>query len=157
MESYTVTMTVQEALENLDNRIVDEPRIVHDNGSQFISHEWRNFIMGAGVKDIRTRVAHPQSNGRLERLHRTHREEGLTEEALSDYYTALDAMEDWNDYYNYRRPHSAIRYLVPADYYRGNPDARIAERREKLSQAVERRKVYWEEKLTLNEDKPSYF
>ena len=80
----------------------------------------------------------------MERLHRTHREEGLTEEALTGYYAALDAMKDWSDYYNYKRPHSAIRYLVPADYYRGDPDSRIAERKEKLVQAVEMRQAYWQ-------------
>ena len=146
MESETVTMTVQDALERLTNRRKGEPRIVHDHGSQFISHEWRNFVKGAGVTDIKTRIAHPESNGRLERLHRTHREEGLTEEALTGYYAALDAMERWDEYYNYRRPHSALRYLVPADYYRGNPDDRLAERKEKLVRAAERRKAYWEEK-----------
>ena len=41
------------------------------------------------MTDIKTRAAHPQSSGRLERLHRTHREEGLTEEAL-------EAMTDGN-------------------------------------------------------------
>jgi len=40
------------------------------------------FIEGARITDIKTRVAHPKSNGRLERLHRTYREEGLTEEDL---------------------------------------------------------------------------
>ena len=60
-------------------------------------------------------------------------EEGLTEEALTGYY-------------NYKRPHSAIRYLVPADYYRGNPDNMIAERKEKLVQAVEMRQAYWQRK-----------
>ena len=144
MESETVTMTVQEALDKLEYRIEGEPRIVHDHGSQFISHEWRYFVKGAGITDIKTRIAHPESNGRLERLHRTHREEGLTEEALTGYYAALDAMKRWNDYYNYKRPHSAIRYLVPADYYRGNSDDRIAERQEKLVQAVESRKAYWQ-------------
>jgi putative transposase len=139
MASDTVTMTVQDALESLGNGRKGEPRIVHDNGSQFISHEWRDFVKGAGVTDIKTRIAHPESNGKLERLHRTHREEALTEEALTGYYAALDAMEDWSDYYNYKRPHSAIRYLVPADYYRGNPDDRIAERKKKLVQAVEKR------------------
>lgn len=144
MESETVTLTVQEALDNLEYRIQGEPRIVHDHGSQFISNEWRHFIKGAEITDIRTRIAHPESNGKLERLHRTHREEGLTEEALTGYYAALDAMERWNDYYNYKRPHSAIKYLVPADYYRGNPDDRIAERKEKLVQGVESRKAYWQ-------------
>ncbi len=91
-------------------------------------------------------IAHPESNGRLERLHRTHREEGLTEEALTGYYAALDAMERWDEYYNYRRPHSAIRYLAPVDYYRGKPDDRIAERKEKLVQAVEMRQAYWQRK-----------
>ena len=144
MESDTVTMTVQEALEKLDTRRAGEPHIVHDHGSQFISREWRSFVKGAEITDIRTRIAHPESNGRLERLHRTHREEGLTGEALTGYYSALDAMERWDEYYNYRRPHSAIKYLVPADYYRGNPDDRIAERKEKLVQAVEARKAYWQ-------------
>ena len=146
MEAETVTMTVQNALEKLEHRREGEPRIVRDHGSQFISHEWHNFVKGAGVTDIKTRVAHPESNGRVERLHRTHREEGLTEEALTSYYTALDAMERWDEYYNYRRPHSAIRYLVPADYYRGNPDDRIAERKEKLVQAAEMRQAYWQQK-----------
>ena len=144
MEADTVTMTVQEALDRLEYRIEGEPRIVRDHGSQFISHEWRNFVEGAGITDIKTRIAHPESNGKLERLHRTHREEGLTEESLKGYYTALDAMKRWDDYYNYKRPHSAIRYLVPADYYRGDPDDRIAERKEKLVQAVEMRQTYWQ-------------
>jgi transposase InsO family protein len=144
MESETVTMTVQDALDKLGDRIEGELRVIHDHGSQFISHEWRNFVKGAGITDIKTRIAHPESNGKLERLHRTHREEGLTQEALTGYYTALDAMESWDKYYNYKRPHSAIRYLVPADYYRGDPDSRIAERKEKLVQAVEMRQAYWQ-------------
>jgi len=101
-------------------------------------------IEGAGVTDIKTRVAHPESNGRLERLHRTHREEGLTEEDLANYYRALEGMTRWSHYYNYKRPHSALNYLRPVDYYRGNPVARLAEREQKLVQALEARKAYWE-------------
>ena len=78
----------------------------------------------------------------------------MTEEALTGYYAALDAMERWDEYYNYRRPHSAIKYLVPADYYRGNPDDRIAERKEKLVQAVERRKVHWEGQNAKDQGQP---
>lgn len=80
MESYTVTMTVQEALDKLEYRIEGEPRVIYDHGSQFIGHGWRNFVKGACITDIKTRIAHPESNGRLERLHR---EEGLTEETLT--------------------------------------------------------------------------
>ena len=39
MESETVTMTIQEALDRLENRLEGEPRIIHDHGSQFIGHE----------------------------------------------------------------------------------------------------------------------
>lgn len=143
MLADTVTLTVQEALDRLPDRRPGEPKLVHDHGSQFVSAEWRAFVEGAGVTDIKTRVAHPESNGRLERLHRTHREEGLTEEALEAYHQALEAMTSWSDYYNYRRPHSALRYLCPADYYRGDPQARLAEREQKLARAVQARKVYW--------------
>lgn len=144
MHAETVTLTVQEALEQLPERRSGEPKLVHDWGSQFLSAEWRAFVTGAGVTDIKTRVAHPESNGRLERLHRTHREEGFSEEDLSAYHKALDAMAHWSDYYNYERPHSALKYLCPIDYYRDDPEARLAERQRKLAQALESRRAYWE-------------
>jgi transposase InsO family protein len=50
-----VTMTVQEALEKLVDRKAGKPRIVHDHGSQFVSREWQDFVMGTGVTDIKTR------------------------------------------------------------------------------------------------------
>ena len=143
MLADTVTLTVQEALEGLSARRLGEPRLVHDHGSQFLSREWHAFVQAVGVTDIKTRVAHPESNGRLERLHRTHREEGLVEDDLADYHRALDAMARWSQYYNDKRPHSALRYLCPADYYRGDPAARLTERERNLAEAAEARKVYW--------------
>jgi putative transposase len=151
MEADTFTLTVQEALEQLAQRGIGEPKIVHDHGSQFISDEWRRLVVAAGVTDIPTRVAHPQSNGVVERLHRTHREEGIPEQMLTDYYTALDTMERWGHYYNHVRPHSALQYLCPADYYRGDPMAHLAERKEKLARAVEARKAYWQEHVIVKE------
>ena len=144
MTAETVTRTVQEALERLPQRQPGEPKLVHDHGSQFISAEWRLFVAGAEVTDVPTRIAHPESNGRLERLHRTHREEVLSEELLVDYYQALETMTSWGRYYNHERPHSALHYLCPMDYYRGDPKARLAEREEKLARAVEVRRAYWQ-------------
>ncbi|MGA9351018.1 MAG: integrase core domain-containing protein [Anaerolineae bacterium] len=144
MLADTVTLTGQEVLEGLSQRRPGEPKIVHDNGGQFLSVEWQRFVEGTGVTDIRTRVAHPQSNGRLERLHRTHREEGLTEEDLADYYRALKGMARWSHYYNYKRPHLALKCLRPVDYYRGDPTTRLAEREQKLAQARGDREQYWQ-------------
>lgn len=144
LAAEAVTLAVQAALETLDDRRPGDPALVHDHGSQFLSREWRTFVAGAGLVDIKTRVAHPESNGRLERLHRTHREEALVGEATSDYFRAVDAMARWSHYYNYQRPHSALCYLPPAEYYRGDPQARLAERRSKLAMALEARKAYWD-------------
>jgi transposase InsO family protein len=102
-------------------------------------------VHAAGITDIKTRVAHPQSNGRIERLHRTHREEGLAQTEVADYQKALDAMTHWQRYYNYERPHSALAYLRPIDYYRGDPQARLAACAEKLTKALQARQAYWQQ------------
>jgi len=143
MLADTVTLAVQEALEGLPQGRPGEPRLVHDHGSQFLSREWQVFVEGVGLTDIKTRVAHPQSNGRLERLHRTHREEGLSQEELTDYHQALDILACWGQYYNYQRHHSALKYLRPVDYYRGDPAARLVAREQKLAHAAQARQAYW--------------
>jgi transposase InsO family protein len=151
MQADLVMLAVQEALDTLPARCPGEPQLVHDHGSQFICREWRTFVTLAGVSDIRTRVAHPESNGRLERLHRTHREEGLIGEDLTAYAQGTAALTRWHDYYNHRRPHSALRYLRPVDYYRGDPEARLAERRQKLQHALIARQTYWKGKEVPSE------
>jgi len=143
LQADLVMLAVQEALDTLPTRRPGEPQLVHDHGSQFVSREWRMFVTLAGAGDIRTRVAHPESNGRLERLHRTHREEGLIGEDLTCYAEGTAALARWQDYYNHRRPHSALRYLRPVDYYRGDPEARLAERQQKLQGAMAARQMYW--------------
>jgi len=142
MHAETVTLTVQEALDRLTDRRPGEPKIVHDHGSQFVSAEWRALVGGTDITDIVTRVAHPQSNGVVERLHRTHREEAFAA-SPDDYYHALATMAGHAGFYNDQRPHSALHYLCPADYYRGDPDVRLAERRRKLDEANRRRRLFW--------------
>lgn len=146
MTADTVTLTLQQALEKLEQegfpRHAGEPRMVHDHGSQFSDREWRRFIGGVGLEEIPTRVAHPQSNGRLERLHRTHRQECFSEE-VGTYGQAVATLQQWATYYNHQRPHSALHYLPPAVYYRGDPQASLQERQEKMRQAAEQRQAYW--------------
>lgn len=141
----TVVQTaVQRALDTLigQPRLAGEPEIVHDGGPQFLGHEWSLFVRHAGMTDVRTRFYHPQSNGRDERLHRTLREE-VPLEADDTLYRAQRLIEEFRVYYNERRPHSALRYLRPNDYYRGDPVARLAEREAKLAQAAAARKQFW--------------
>lgn len=140
-----VALVVQRALDSLKPRprLPGEPQIVHDGGPQFIGHDWNQFVQRAGMTDVRTHPYHPQSNGRDERLHRTFREE-LPLDDTAVLYQARTLIADYRTYYNERRPHSALHYLCPADYYRGDPVARLAEREAKLQAAAAARKVYWE-------------
>lgn len=143
MTDDTVILTVQQALDGLDQRRPNEPKVVHDSGSQFISRDWLSFVDAVGIGNIRTRVAHPQSNGVVERVHRTHRQEALVGEATQDYHAAHDAFTQHVAFYNDHRPHSALRYLPPAVYYRGDPEAKLRERRLRLATALAARQAYW--------------
>lgn len=145
MRADTITHTVQAALDQTQAMRQAQPEVVHDNGKQFVSAEWRQLVAGAAIKDIATRLAHPQSNGRLERLHRSHREEGLSDADLSSYYAAQDALKHWDHFYNHQRPHAALHYLCPVDYYRGDPAVRLQERVAKLERGRQVREAYWRE------------
>jgi transposase InsO family protein len=141
-----VVRAVQRAVDTLHDRLRQpgEPEIVHDGGPQFIGHEWRQFIQATGTTNVRTHPYHPQSNGRDERVHRTFREEiPLDENAL--LYEARTAIAEYGAYYNTQRPHSALHYLCPHNYYRGDPAALLAEREAKLHAAAEARRSYWEQ------------
>jgi len=120
-----------------------EPEIVHDGGPQFISHDWHVFVRSLGMTNVRTHPYHPQSNGRDERLHRTLREE-LPLDDDATLYQAQEVIDHYRFYYNYHRPHSALHYLCPYDYYRGDPATRLAEREVNLKVAALARLRYWE-------------
>jgi transposase InsO family protein len=113
-----------------------KPRMVRDNGSQFIAREWRQMVAYFGLVDIPIRVRHPESNGRIERYHRSVREEGLGDAEPKDLYEARQLVADWVDFYNHQRLHAGLQYLRPADYYLGNPEELIENRQRKLLEAT---------------------
>jgi transposase InsO family protein len=96
-----------------------------------------------GVTDIRTRVAHPQSDGRLERLHRTHREEALLSEATEGYHAAVDAFSRQANLYNTVRPYTALNYLPPVVFDRGDYEEHRRARESTLARALEARRTFW--------------
>ena len=90
--------------------------------------------------DIKIRIRHPESNGIIERFHRSLREEGLSEKDLANKYKALDIIEAWVIHYNQQRLHSALGYLTPKDYLEGKQEERRQNRREKLRVAAQKRR-----------------
>lgn len=137
MLASEVANIISAALEKVPGK---RPRIVRDNGSQFVSKDWREVIRHFELEEIPIRVRHPESNGRIERYHRSVREEGLGDDEREDYYQARDLLEQWVKYYNHERLHSALNYLRPVDYYMGNPQTLLAARKMKLTEATARRK-----------------
>ena len=116
-----------------------QPRIVHDNGSQFTGKDFRALLKRFSLKQIRTRVAHPESNGRIERFHRSLRQEGLSARDYQNLYDARQVIGEWIEEYNHRRLHAGLQYLTPNDWMQQRQDTRLSERRTKLSTARQQR------------------
>jgi putative transposase len=132
MAAEEVVDVVEEALDKTPGV---NPKVVSDRGPQFVGKEFHKMIKRHLLVEIKTRTRHPESNGLIERYHRSLREEGIGDNVPSDYYKACDLIERWVGYYNNQRLHSAIMYLRPLDYYRGEPDKLVKERLEKLHKA----------------------
>jgi transposase InsO family protein len=120
------------------------PRIISDNGSQFTSKDFHELTKLLEMKHTFTSPAHPQSNGKLERFHRTLKEEHVRTSAYFSYEDAKERMGRYINYYNVERLHAALLYLPPEDVFQGLKEIRIAERREKLYTAIISRRNYWQ-------------
>jgi transposase InsO family protein len=115
------------------------PEVVTDRGSQYTSAEYKKLIRECELRHILCRVAHPQSNGLIERFHRSSRDQ-LDTCDLPTFRHAQDALAAWVDEYNERRLHAGLHYLEPATYFRGNPEARLATRKARLEDAAKVRR-----------------
>ncbi len=119
------------------------PRLISDNGSQFISKDFEELLALLEVGHTLTSANHPQSNGKLERFHRTLKTEHVRRTSYLEYQDACIRLAGWIAYYNGERLHSAIWYLTPNDVFNGRAAERLAERKEKLHTACIKRREYW--------------
>lgn len=142
MAASDVQLVIQHALETTGAT----PDVVTDNGSQFTAKEFKELVRRFAFKHIRIRWYHPESNGTVERFHRSTRE-ALGDEALRNLGQAREVIAGWVRHYNEERLHAALGYLPPAEYYRGNPEARQAERHAKLEKARKERQRINQERL----------
>jgi putative transposase len=124
------------------------PQVVTDNGPQFTAAEFKDLVRRFGVEHIRIRTYHPESNGLVERFHRSTRE-ALGDEALRTVARARALVGEWVRHYNETRLHAGLGYLPPAEYYRGDPAARRRERQTKLERGRAERRRQNRERLTV--------
>ena len=137
MEEKDVQSIILKAREKFPDA---RPRIISDNGPQFIAKDFKEFIRIMGMTHVRTSPYYPQSNGKIERFHKTIKGECIRVMVPLSLDDAQRLVTDYVEHYNHARLHSAIGYVTPNDKLLGNDPAIFAERDRKLTEARERRK-----------------
>jgi hypothetical protein len=137
MREADVEVIIQRARERFPGQ---SPRIISDNGPQFIAKDFKAFIRICGMTHVRTSPYYPQSNGKIERWHKTLKSQCLRPKTPLSIDDAKRLVAEFVDYYNTVRLHSAIGYITPKDKLEGNEKAIFQERDRKLHEARERRK-----------------
>ena len=117
------------------------PRIISDNGPQFIAKDFKEFIRICGMTHVKTSPYYPQSNGKIERFHRTIKGDCIRTETPLSLEDARRIVARYVEHYNTVRLHSAIGYVTPEARLQGRDKEILAERDRKLEAARERRKV----------------
>jgi transposase InsO family protein len=143
MDGESVSTEAQAAVETLprdeQGSLLARPDIRSDNGSGYVSREFAGVLAEHGLAHRPIRPHCPEENGLCERLQRT-LGEALEEEDLTDYFQTRDVVGRIVEWYNNQRLHSALGFLRPVDYYRGNPAELHEARRRKLAAARHQRR-----------------
>lgn len=147
---YIVHWELRESMREADIEIVLQrarekfpdahPRVITDNGPQFIARDFHEFIRLAGMTHVRTSPYYPQSNGKIERWHGTLKQDCLRPNVPLSLDDARRLVESFVEHYNHVRLHSAIGYVTPADMLDGREVEIFAARDRKLETARERRR-----------------
>jgi len=95
------------------------PRIISDNGPQFIAKDFKEFIRICGMTHVRTSPFYPQSNGKIERWHQSLKGECIRPGTPLSLDDALRLVSGYVDHYNNVRLNSATGYITPKDMLAG--------------------------------------
>jgi transposase InsO family protein len=140
MGATDVTETLDDALAitGVDRvQVRHRPRLLSDNGSVYVSSELRDYLGERGMAHTRGAPYHPQTQGKIERYHRTMK----NVVKLEHYYFPWEleaALRDFVGYYNNERYHEALDNVTPADAYFGRRYAVVSER-EKIKKRTMRK------------------
>lgn len=135
MSSKDVQETLNLALAKTglhDVKVKHRPRLLSDNGPAFIAKPLARYLRRKRLKHIRGAPYHPQTQGKIERYHRSMK----SIVKLENYYSPSDleaAIASFVLYYNEQRYHESLNNLVPADVYFGRDEA-ILNHRQKIKQ-----------------------
>jgi putative transposase len=136
MEEIDVETILQRAREIFPG---EKPRIISDNGPQFIAKDFKEFIRITGMTHVRTSPYYPQSNGKIERWHKTLKGDCIRVTVPLSLDEARRIVADYITHYNQVRLHSAVGYVTPKDMLEGRAPTIHQQRDHKLAEARERR------------------
>ena len=143
MKEAEVETIIQRAREKFPG---EHPRIITDNGPQFVARDFKEFIRICGMTQVKTSPYYPQSNGKIERWFKTVKGECIRVTTPLTLEDARRLVAEFVNSYNTVRLHSAIASITPADKLAGRAEAIWAARRAKLAQADARRRAKAKEK-----------
>lgn len=96
--------------------------ILSDNGGQFAGFRkgytrFERWLMDLDILPVHGRIKHPQTQGKIERFHRTMKQELLDHTQIADIEDAQHKFADWREKYNNVRPHEALGMKTPGEVY----------------------------------------
>jgi putative transposase len=138
MREADIEMTLEAAKEKYPDA---KPRIISDNGPQFIARDFKEFIRISGMTHVRSSPYYPQSNGKVEVWHRTLKSECIRPGTPLNREDAQRLIGRYVDHYNTTRLHSAIGFIAPADMLAGRQAEIHATRDRKLETARQQRQL----------------
>jgi transposase InsO family protein len=109
----TAVQVLRNAVAWFAERGVTVERVLSDNGSCYRSYLWRDTCAELGITPKRTRPYRPQTNGKLERFHRTLADGWAFKKFYSSETARRAALPAWLHHYNHHRPHTAIGRSAP--------------------------------------------
>ena len=144
MASHSLIDVVQKAVDTTgmtDVSVEDRTVLLSDNGAGYLSRQFGEYLRLVGVRHIVASPYHPQTNGKIERYHRSIK----GELSLMPYETPDElekAIEAFIDYYNYRRYHEGLGDVTPYTVYAGRRLEIIQTRKEAKNRTLRERRDY---------------
>ncbi len=122
LEAKTHAQGVKESFEETFIEYGMPRSILSDNGPQFAGFrggytQFERWLMDLDIVPVHGRIIHPQTQGKIERFHRSMNDELLKHNEFTDFDEAASALNCWRDKYNNVRPHEALGMKCPADVY----------------------------------------
>ena len=158
MSASDVSDTINDGLQKtgLDEiTIKHKPRLLSDNGPCYVSGELAEYLKSKNMTHTRGRPYHPQTQGKIERWHRTMTRcpWGKNQILLNHYYFPCELESELNrfvDYYNNDRYHESLNNLTPADVYYGRGESILEQRRLiKENTIALRKQLHYDRNLNL--------